>query len=75
MIEKIGRTLEELYDTYIKDFSKFLQLTSGVIFEEENGGQLKMIFIEDPDDLSKYYEYTITQLDEDNNNLHITVKE
>ena len=74
MIEKIGRTLEELYDTYIKDFAKFVQLTDGMLIEEEPNGQLKMMFIEDADDLSEYFDFNIIQLDEENNHLQIMVK-
>ena len=75
MIEKINRTLEELYDTYIKDYAKFIQLTDGVIYKENCDGQLKMIFIDDADDLSEYFDYTITHLEEDNSTLHIVIKE
>ena len=74
MIEKIGRTLEELYDTYIKDFAKFVQLTDGMIIEEESNGQLKTVFIEDADELSEYLQFNIVQLDEENNYLRIMVK-
>ena len=75
MLEKIGRTLEEFYDTYIKDFSKFVQLTDGVIYLEHNNGQLEFIIIEDSDDLSEYFEYKVSQLEEDNNKLQILIKE
>jgi hypothetical protein len=75
VIEKIGRTLEELYDTYIKDFSKFLQLTNGLLLKETCNGQLMLVFIEDFDDLSDYLDYTVIQIDEDNSILQIVVKE
>ena len=75
MIEKIGRTLEELYDTYIKDFSKFMQLTGGVIFGENYDGQIKMIFIQDVDELSEYFDCIIIHLEENNSVLNIVVKE
>jgi hypothetical protein len=73
MVEKIGRTLEELYDTYIKDFTKFVQLTNGVIYMENCDGQLKMIFIEDFDELSDYLDYLIHHIEETSNSLHIII--
>lgn len=75
MIEKIGRTLEELYDTYIKDFSKFLQLTEGLLFGEDCDGQLRMIFIEDVDELSNYFDFIVEHLEEDNSILRIIIKD
>ena len=75
MIEKIGRTLEELYDTYVKDFAKFMQLTDGVIYSEDGNGQLKMIMIEDADDLSEHFDCAIIALEEDNNKLQIIIED
>ena len=70
----VYKALEELYDTYIKDFAKFVQLTDGMIIEEESNGQLKTVFIEDADELSEYLQFNIVQLDEENNYLRIMVK-
>ena len=75
MDDVISRTLGELYDTDIKDFSKFLQLTNGVLFSENCDGQLKMLFLDDFYDLTDYLGWTVQFIEEIDNKVHIIIKE
>lgn len=51
------QTLEELFDRgFESDFNKFEQITGGVIYGSDEDGQLSMIFIDNVDELGKYYQ-------------------
>ncbi len=57
----IGYTLEEYYDRELNsDFNSFLNKS---LYKVDEHGQLSMIFIDDVDDLTAYFDYIITYVD------------
>lgn len=58
-------TLEEIYDRELNsDFNKFTDITGGIIYTQDTSGQLCMLFIDDTDVLSQYFDYdVITTID------------
>lgn len=56
-------TLEEIYDRELhSDFNKFIEITGGIIYNVEPSGQMCMIYIDDTDTLSQYFDYDVIQI-------------
>lgn len=64
----LAQTLEELFDRgFESNFYKFKETTGGIIYKQEKSGQLCMIFIDDVEELSEYYQNELIGINDEGN--------
>jgi len=74
MIFGYFETLEELYDRGLdSDFNMFEDKTGGFIYLIHISGQIEMIFIEDCDDLSQYFTYKLSHIEENPSEMTLRI--
>ena len=57
------QTLEELFDRALNsDFNEFINVTGGMIYEILPTGQMRMVFIQDTDDLCEFFDKEIDSI-------------
>jgi hypothetical protein len=63
---KVGLTLYQYFtNEFNNDFDKFKDVIGEVIYKENIEGQLYMIFIDNLDELKKYFEYKVVNVTTD----------
>jgi len=64
MTYEIPMTVKEWFDAYFcSNFEDFKVFTGGIIYMIEKSGQMTLIFIEALEDLTKYYNKNVVQVD------------
>ena len=69
-------TLEEVYDTRLdSDFNKFITITNGILYEVTDSGQLIIIYVDDTDILSQYFDYNVVEIIDEGNYQRLLIKQ